>query len=361
MILAPVSPLLEGKALGRSLYGDGGEVLLTAGTLLTAAYIQRLLDIGILRAYVLDDDFPDVDAYDVVSERSRAQAIKVMSELARSAQVGDVCKRLSVSGRRVGQVVDALLVDLMSGPLTVATCVDLRSHDEYTYHHSANVCVIAMQLGRKGGIRGQKLRDLGLGALMHDVGKRHISRQILNKPSSLASDEFDTIRTHSRLGWEDLAGVAELGPIARSASLQHHERYDGGGYPKGLAGDDICWIARYVAVADVFDALTSDRPYRAGIPNHIVLRDYMPLGHQAFEPAVLQILHKIACPYPPGSWVALSSGDVAVVLKVLEGDLSRPVVRLEGEGGPTIELAQRDDLSIVGLAERQGPLVAACE
>jgi HD-GYP domain-containing protein (c-di-GMP phosphodiesterase class II) len=210
-------------------------------------------------------------------------------------------------------------------------------------------------MGLRIGLNNQKIIDLGLGSLLHDVGKTHLPIEILNKPGPLTGEEFQVVKTHAREGFEVLKLCDDLGPLARSISLQHHERFDGSGYPRHLAGDDITYLARLVGAIDVYDALTSERVYRTAYPNHIALKQFLYKGNPAFDPNIIKYVHMVVCPYPPGTIVRLSNGEIAVVAAVNEKDLYKPnviCVGADGRGkGIKVDLLKEPDIDIVGTTE----------
>ena len=155
-----------------------------------------------------------------------------------------------------------MIDELMDVSDTMVNLQDLKSNDQYTFSHSVNVCVLSLITGISMKYGEEKLRELGIGAMLHDVGKTRIPSEILNKPGSLTAEEFDIIKKHTSYGYELLKKSKELSTYASYIALTHHERYDGEGYPLGLRGEELHEFARIVSIADVYDAITSDRVYK---------------------------------------------------------------------------------------------------
>jgi len=201
----------------------------------------------------------------------------------------------------------------------------LKSEDDYTYMHSVAVCTLMVALAKAMKQSGAQIREAGLSGLLHDIGKAKIPLEILNKPSSLSDDEFATVKRHPEHGFEALheGGVSDS---VRQACLHHHERMDGMGYPHQQAGKAISLLARMTAVCDVYDAITSNRPYKSGWdPADALSKMISWKGH--FDPTVLSAFIEVVGIYPTGSLVRLKSEKLAVVVEQNKRSYTRPVVR----------------------------------
>jgi len=182
----------------------------------------------------------------------------------------------------------------------------LRVYDEYTYTHSINVTVLATAFGQFLGLPEAELRPLGLAALFHDIGKANIPREVLNKPGRLDEREFQVIKRHPL---ESYALLKDKGPLKSRvllAIVEHHEKYDGSGYPRGIGGEEVSMFARIVSLADVYDALTSDRVYRKGMPPSQALGVMYGMREKDFHPTMVERFIKCLGIYPVGSFVRLS-------------------------------------------------------
>jgi HD-GYP domain-containing protein (c-di-GMP phosphodiesterase class II) len=215
--------------------------------------------------------------------------------------------------------------------------IDIRAYDDYTYSHSINVAVLSVVMGTVLGLGQKQLHDVAMGGLLHDAGKMFIKKEILNKPARLTPEEFEEIKTHSELGYRYLCDQLEIPAEARIVALQHHEQFSGSGYPAGLSGDGIHFYGRICCVADVYDALTSDRPYRKSmLPSDAI--EYIMSGYNTlFDPTVVEALTKKIAPYPAGTYVSLSTGQKAIVTQNYQENGLRPKVRLIADGELTDE------------------------
>jgi HD-GYP domain-containing protein (c-di-GMP phosphodiesterase class II) len=224
-------------------------------------------------------------------------------------------------------LVEEITDSVMRNPGALVSVARLKRADEYTYMHSVAVCALMVSLGRELGLQDQQLRHAGLAGMLHDLGKAVMPLDVLNKPGKLTDDEFAVMRTHPERGHELLAEGGGAGPVALDVCLHHHEKVDGTGYPHRLPGDQISLFAKMGAVCDVYDAVTSNRPYKNGWdPGEALRRMAQWKGH--FDPRVFQAFVKTMGIYPTGSLVRLQSGRLAVVCAQNPAALLTPVVKV---------------------------------
>ncbi len=235
---------------------------------------------------------------------------------------------------RMGQAVDQIMCESLVNEITdsvtrnpsaLVSVARLKRKDDYTFMHSLAVCGLMVALGRKLGLRGADLMNAGLGGLLHDVGKAQVPLEILNKPDKLTPEEYGVMRQHPQLGHGVLKSVGGIDPAVVDVCLYHHEKLDGTGYFQ-RTGHQISVPARMGAVCDVYDALTSDRPYKLGwSPAEALRRMAQWQGH--FDQRILHALVAVIGLYPVGSLVRLRSDRIAVVLGQEEGALLMPRVK----------------------------------
>lgn len=203
----------------------------------------------------------------------------------------------------------------------------LKTADEYTYMHSVSVCGLMVSLGRQLGLDEAGCRDAGMAGLLHDVGKAAMPQEIINKPDKLTDEEFTIIKSHPVKGHEMLLESGVDNERVLDVCRHHHERIDGGGYPDKLSAESISLIARMSAVCDVYDAITSNRPYKAGWdPAESVARMASWQGH--FDATVLQTFIKTIGIYPVGSLVRMGSGKLAVIVEQNPKKLTAPKIKV---------------------------------
>ena len=203
----------------------------------------------------------------------------------------------------------------------------LKTADDYSYMHSVAVCALMVALSRQLGLSDEEARVAGFAGLMHDLGKMDVPLEVLNKPGKLSDAEFAVVRRHTQFGHQRLldAGINE--PVVLDVCLHHHERLDGTGYPNRLAGEQISLMARMGAVCDIYDAITSNRPYKAGWDPSESLRRMAEWVGGHLDNRVFQAFVRSLGIYPIGSLVMLSSGKLAVVVDQTKGSLLKPMVK----------------------------------
>lgn len=252
----------------------------------------------------------------------RTRAIETTRHLFSEVRLGRV-----VETEACVQLVDDVVESINRNQEALCSLMRLKSADEYTYMHSVAVCALMVSLGRQLGMNDAECRDAGLAGMLHDLGKAVMPNEILNKPGKLTDAEFAIIKTHPVRGYELLRESTGVSEAAYDVCRHHHERMDGKGYPDGLADDKISRIARMGAICDVYDAVTSDRPYKAGWdPAHALAQMASWQGH--FDPLIFQSFVKCIGIYPTGSLVKLRSGRLAVVFEQSPKSLTRPRVKV---------------------------------
>jgi HD-GYP domain-containing protein (c-di-GMP phosphodiesterase class II) len=315
--------LVEGMKLAKPIYSSDAKVLLGAGIELRSQYIRRLLDLGIMSVYIEDEISQGIEVEDVISERTRVEAVKAVRDI-----TVNFTKNKTIDARFASQKVNKIVDELFYSKDVLVNLVDLRAKSDYTFCHMVNVAVLSILTGVSLGYDELKLRDLGIGAFLHDLGKIKVDENIYNKPDVLTTEEYAKIKEHSMLGFEMLRSIKELNILCAHVAFQHHERFDGQGYPRGLKGKEIHDFARIVALADVYDALTAQRPYRkAMLPYHAV--EYLiAMGGSQFDPDITRVFVEHIAIYPVGSIVELNTKEKGIVVAVNRVSKARPIVRV---------------------------------
>jgi len=330
MRLVDLDFVREGEILGKPIYSAEGKILLGEGVVLTEEYLDRLREMEISSVYVADERFADVEINDVVNPLNRMEAIKATREAIEQIKEGK-----NLIPAKMNKVVNSLVDDLLSNERILVNMVDIKSLHDYTFNHSVNVATLSIIIGISLGYDQVKLRNLGVGALLHDIGKTRVPSEILHKKGSLTPEEFEEVKKHCEHGLDIIRENRELSILSAHIAYQHHERYDGSGYPRGLQGEEITEMARIVSIAHVYDALMSDRPYRKRVLPHQAWEYIMTYAYIQFDHQIVSHFLKHVAPYPNGSIVQLNTKEKAVVVSQNIDCLLRPVVRVyECQGKP---------------------------
>lgn len=312
-----------GAVLAKAIVNLEGQVLLSSGTEVTEEYKKRLEANGITEIYIEDEISKSLSEPEAVREKIVYEAKRIVKLMMVNPSI-----RTNIDGVEIMKIVEDILNSILANNDIVANLSDIRSVDDYTFSHSVNVCILSLIIGIGFGYSYDKLRELGVGSILHDIGKVMIPAEILKKPVQLTGREFEEIKKHTVYGYEMLKKTKGITMVASHIAVGHHERMDGSGYPYGLKGEYIHKAARIVAVADVYDALTTDRVYRKRLMPHEVIDYITSLCSHHFDQEVVDVFIKYIAYYPVGTGVILSTGEKGIVSKYNRNYPTRPVVRV---------------------------------
>jgi HD-GYP domain-containing protein (c-di-GMP phosphodiesterase class II) len=317
--------------LSDDLYDVKGKILIKRGALLTDSLCARVKQNGISSVYI-NDKYSEAIIEPLIPQSIKYEIthkLKALSDSLRSRKIGNSQVKLSMS------LIDSLLIlindleyEISGRPKNYIDFIDIKSRETYSYEHSVYVAVLSFILGKHSGLPPQDLKNLLLGAIFHDIGMSYIDETIFMKNGKLDLQEFVKIKEHPQLGYDFIKNQVFSNSFIKVITLQHHERLDGSGYPNKISGDQIHRLPRYVAIADIYDAMTSDRPYSNAVPAHQAI-DYLmgaavdKLDHQLTKTFISKIM-----PYPVGTLVKLSNQQIAVVEKVNLSMPRKPILRL---------------------------------
>jgi putative nucleotidyltransferase with HDIG domain len=247
--------------------------------------------------------------------------VQTVHETLNSLRVGK-----SFSSESVKVAAEEIVSSIVRNPDALISLSQIKGYDEYTYTHSVNVGIIAASLAHFMGYHGEDLLHIGMGGVLHDIGKMRVPESILNKPGKLTSVEFGIIKKHPQDGLTFVQGKKDMSEIVYRIIAQHHERFNGSGYPYGLKEGGINEIGVISAVADVYDALTSDRVYReAWTPQKALATIFQGINRE-FAQNVVELFTKHLGIYPVGSFVKLQNGEMGIVMRVDHGNLLAPII-----------------------------------
>jgi HD-GYP domain-containing protein (c-di-GMP phosphodiesterase class II) len=340
----PVSHLIPGMSLSRPVYGQKGQLLLNRGVELTSSYIKGLKEHNVLAVSV--ESMPcgmsamnDQEAELILEESIRVQAMASIQSWAETNR-----KQREFAG--VVESVTTIVDEIINGKIPSGELAEISAADVYTFAHSIDVCVFSVYMGINFGYRKNDLLTLGMGSILHDLGKTRVSPEILNKPGRLTEEEFEEVKNHPAWGQEMLMETVsnQVSDTALKIVLNHHERYNGSGYPNGLKGKEISNMAGICALSDVYNAMTTERVYRKAFPPNETYEMIMTYGDREIKYELVRLFSTSVYPYPIDTLVLLSTGKVACVSAINRNLPFRPVVDDLGTG-ERIDLSE--ELSVV--------------
>lgn len=333
----PTSKLTPGMALGQDIYDGAGRLLLAKHLLLNEEYISSLEFLGFPGIYIDDEFTKGIEIQQVISPKVRSRALKMIHEL---FTFDPEEEELPVSEVKLRMNVESVVQDILNNGDVMCNMMDIKNHDDYIFYHSVSVEVMSVMLGAWYGLNREELYQLATAAMLHDIGKKYISPDIIDGVWPLEGEDRETWKKHPKLGAEFLKNSYHFSSAVYTSVLEHHEWYNGEGYPLGKAGEDILLYARIIKTADCYDALVSKRPSRRALAPVEALEYMMAMSGVEFDPSLISIFVRKIAIYPVGCEVELSNGTHAVVVKNFRDFTMRPLVKVI-ETGEMLNL--RDD------------------
>ena len=331
MRLVPIECVKPNSVIGKTLYDIDGRILVRSGLSLTEGIIDKIKNVKILSIYIIDE-YSSEEIEDIIKPELRQKAIltikEAFSNINRITVADKFSKRESVYFDNIENMADNLIENVLSNESVLLSLVDIRSLDNYFYSHAVNVAVTSLTLGIALKLPKRQLQHLCTGALLHDVGKVFIPKEILMKADDFTPEENLMIEKHSALGYKYLSDSYSLSAHTKIIALQHHERPDGLGYPNKLTSDEISTLSKIVSIADAYDTLSGGRPNKKTMFPSDVLEYLMSNAGTMFDYDIVNTFCKIVIPFSQGTLVNLSNGDIAVVQKTLPNFPLRPIVKI---------------------------------
>ncbi|MCD6362470.1 MAG: HD domain-containing protein [Synergistetes bacterium] len=366
----PVELLKPGMELARTVYTPDGRVLLKEGAKLSERHIEALRKSKAGVLYIYDDRMSDISIIEPLSRERREEFKNSLKELClevielerRESDRRYLRKKDPFAWSKVGEKIKEKgeeLIEILKGydkPYLNLLVDESEEKEDYLFHHMLMVAIIAAFLSRKVSFFHNRALDLVCGSLVYDIGLLKVPQEILDKAGHLSEEEFEEIKKHPRYGYLLMKRMGEaLRLRVAHIAYQHHERWNGSGYPRGLKGERIFDMARLVAIIDFYDAVTHTRSYRSRILPHQALAFLKMNRGILFDPFYVDVFLRFIPPYPLGVMVKLSSGESGVVVGLVDGMLSRPRVRIfyDNSGREIkpfdVNLVEHPDIGIVGV------------
>lgn len=350
MIFVQTNQLKPGMIVGQSVLSNSSVIpLLLTEQKLTIRNIRKLRELNVPGIYIKTKYSEDIIAQGFVDPILKQRITSDLKSVCRSFVSKSAIT--SCMANTLLDVSNSLMDHILSKDEYVLNMVEIKTFDNYTYSHSINVATLATLIGIQLGYSRVSLQELTSAGLMHDFGKLDVPISIINKPSSLTTEEFSIVKKHPTYAVNKLKDSMKISLTVLDGIASHHEKYDGSGYPNGLLGANIPLCGRILAVADVYDALTTARSYRPAWQTKETL-DFMASNSGThFDPDILNAFFRTISVYPVGTMVKLTDDSIALVIKNTPGCMLDPIVRILSSkkltSGEEINLAKVDNLHII--------------
>jgi HD-GYP domain-containing protein (c-di-GMP phosphodiesterase class II) len=343
----PTKYVTESSVLGENLYTAEGKILVKRGTLLTPSLINKIESNQIFTVYI-DDAHSDFEVNRLLEQSFRVQGALLIKKLFETARRGESI--FSVHHELI-EFAEDVLYEIRSYKKIQIEYIDIKNVKNYIYSSALNVALISALISWELGYGSDLVKQIFLGAIYHDIGIAFIPPRVINKTTPLTLEEKKMILMHPKKGHDFLKDQAFISAYVKAIVLQHHEHIDGTGYPTRYSGDDVNKIAQIIGIADIYDAMTSDRPYRRAVSPHEAIEYIVAIKGKIFYKDVADAFIGRISPYPRGTIVRLSDKRHAVVDEINDKWPLRPIIRVihktdTGYEYEMIELLKRQNLLI---------------
>lgn len=322
----------EGMILSKNIFDTNFQLLLRSGSSLSKRYINKIIELGYPGVYVSDELSSDIVINDIIDDSLRIEAFNVIKETYNNAFFyARNNQRYAPTIPKFTGLVEKLTKDIIASLFdynqTQINLIDLKVFDDYMITHSVHVGILSLFMGKQLGLDEKHLQQLGVAAFLADVGKMFVDSRIVNKTSRLSDEEMEIMNKHTEFS-SDYAKIGNAHPQSYLSILYHHEKIDGTGYPQRRSDKDIPLFSKIIAIADVYDALTSNRPNRPSLLPSEAMEFLMANGGKSFDIHLLQLFTRIIAPYPISVGVVLSNGEKGIVYKNNSDMPLRPIIKI---------------------------------
>lgn len=348
MRLISIDVLKEGMVLGRTIWNEAGHPLLKKGVVINERIIHRLQQLNMHYLYIDDEISEGIEVEETIPPAVRNKAISTIKNSFQSLDglsTASASYLLDQQSKGIISIVDELLSMVTGNDEILTVLADAYLFDEYLYQHSFQVTLYSIAIAEELGYSAEDLRLIGIGALLHDVGKLMVPKEILTKPGRLTNDEFETMKMHTRYGFDLLRNLHSISLLVAHCAFQHHERIDGSGYPRGLVDFEIHPFAKIIGVADVFDAVTTNRVYREKMLPSQGLAIIEAGSGTLYDTRIVNALKRAVVHYPNGAILKLSDGRRGIVSRQNVVNPTMPWIRIFEENNDLIRATYETNLA----------------
>lgn len=329
------------EVLSEDIYDLEGSVLVSKNASITPYIIEKLESSRIMSVPV----YPSIDETSGTNDLNfngvYKEGVLALKEIINCLVIGE-----DIDSEQIKEISNTLYEEIQNNNLILDQIKKFKSENKYTYNHSVNVALYSLLIGKWIGLNEIEMKKVVKAGLLHDIGKTKIAPEIISKKGKLTKKEFETIKTHSEIGYEMSKAIPNIDEDVRQAILSHHEREDGSGYPCGLKGNKINLYAKILAIADVYDALTSERVYKDKSTPFEAIEEFRKMGIHSFDIKILNVFFKSIIQYYVNSKVKTNNGEVGEIVFIPPNDITKPVIRLENS---YVELSRNSNIKIVEI------------
>lgn len=324
-VFVSLDECIPGMQTAETIFNEYGAVIVAENTVLDRHIISKIENLGVIKIKVYDN----MDNMIVVSgtELFRAQYNENVSSI--KDMLHDISNGKDIDINKVNEVSDSIISRINENRDIISCINQMRSADEYTYTHSVNVSLLCMLIGKWMRLDYSKVRKLVHAGFLHDIGKARVPPELLSKPGALTKDEFEEIKKHTIYGFKLAEAIPDMDDAILKGILMHHEREDGSGYPFGIKGPQIHEFGKIVAVADIYDAMTSNRAYRGKESPFEVFELMENDSFGILDPKVTGTFLNNIASYYIGDFVKLSTGDIGEIVYINPTHVSQPIVKAD--------------------------------
>lgn len=341
----PTDKLTSGMAIGQDIFDGEGTVVFERHRILDQRAIMELSRLGYPGIYIDDEFTHGIVIQEVISPEIRRESLKAVHDVFLTGNEAG-----SIEERMLYKSIDSVVDELLANGDMMVNMIDIKSYADYIYFHSISVAMISAMIGCRMGLSKEQLKELTAGAMLHDIGERFIDKNLLQTQRVLTEKERTTLAQHPKLGYEYLNRTYHFAPEITLCVLEHHEWYNGEGYPLRRSGEEIPLYGRIVKVADSYDAMVSNRPFHKQIQPNDAVEYIMAMIGVEFDPKIVNLFLDCIAVYPVGCEVVLSTGQHAIVMKNYRGYILRPRLKVIGTA-ETLDLKEDPDTMNITITQ----------
>jgi HD-GYP domain-containing protein (c-di-GMP phosphodiesterase class II) len=320
-------------------------LILREGLTNVERFANSLKNMGIDYVYVEDSKSDGIEIPDAISEETRVSCKKILRRTLDDFENKTIVDLTDMTG-----TINSIIDEILAKPDIQVSLNDISAADEYTFSHSVSTTVYSLLIAKQLNYNKSMMEKLAAGTMLHDMGKILLDKKILNKTDELTPEEFEHVKLHTTLGYEALKKCVNLTELSRIVSLYHHERMDGSGYPTGTPAGELHEFTRIVAIADVYDALITDRCYRRKWSSNQAVNYLIEHAETKFDLKLVSVFVKQIAIYPNGSMVRLSNNTIGIVKEQNKNFPLRPVIRIiSDEHGREVQMYDIDLMKVLSI------------